>query len=172
MEAAAAAARTEGLEGVDDSVGESVLAPPAPLDTEGSIRFRRRRRRRSGYIEYIGYSISRFMEEVYPLWPRLLLCGCGKERLLPVAVAVFKLGSYNDLLGWILDIRLLQNLERLKRKETTAMRPITDFFRVVARTTPRAPAAPAGRPGTRAETEPFQGGVTWIQGTFRDMQFL
>eukprot|EP00956_Cyclotella_meneghiniana_P038428 scaffold154376_cov26-Cyclotella_meneghiniana.AAC.1 len=47
-------------------------------------------------------------------------------------------------------IRLLQNLERLKRiydkekdKETATLRPITDFFQVVARTTPGAPAAPA-----------------------------
>eukprot|EP00956_Cyclotella_meneghiniana_P011985 scaffold16961_cov56-Cyclotella_meneghiniana.AAC.1 len=97
-----AAARTAGLEGADDFVGGSYSVAPAPLDTQGSIRFRRRRRRRSGCIEYIGYSISRVKEEVYPLWPRLLLCGCGKERLLPVAV--LKLGSYNDLLGWILDI--------------------------------------------------------------------
>eukprot|EP00956_Cyclotella_meneghiniana_P018707 scaffold31391_cov75-Cyclotella_meneghiniana.AAC.2 len=88
---AAAAARTAGLDGADDFVDESVCAAPAPLDTEGSIRFRRRR---SGCIEYIGYSISRFLEEVYPLWPRLLLCGCGKERPLPVAV--LNLGSYND----------------------------------------------------------------------------
>eukprot|EP00956_Cyclotella_meneghiniana_P016323 scaffold25756_cov42-Cyclotella_meneghiniana.AAC.10 len=47
-------------------------------------------------------------------------------------------------------IRLLQNLERLKRiydkekaKESAALRPITDFFQVVARTTPREPTAPA-----------------------------
>eukprot|EP00956_Cyclotella_meneghiniana_P035836 scaffold118670_cov37-Cyclotella_meneghiniana.AAC.1 len=34
------------------------------------------------------------MEEANPLWPRprprLVLCGCGKERLLPVAVLVDK----------------------------------------------------------------------------------
>eukprot|EP00956_Cyclotella_meneghiniana_P036465 scaffold126104_cov52-Cyclotella_meneghiniana.AAC.3 len=60
--------------------------PLPPIDTEGSIRFRCRRRRRSGLIEYTVYSISRTMEEVNPLWPRLLLCGCGKERLLPIAV--------------------------------------------------------------------------------------
>ena len=105
MEAAAAAARTAGLDGADDFVDVPVCAAPAPLDTEGSIRFRRRRRRRSGCIEYIGYSISRVKEEVYPLWPRLLLCGCGKERPLPVAV--LNLGSYNDLLGWILDIDVI-----------------------------------------------------------------
>eukprot|EP00956_Cyclotella_meneghiniana_P017174 scaffold27740_cov66-Cyclotella_meneghiniana.AAC.1 len=63
MEAAAAAARTAGLEGADDFVGGSYSVAPAPLDTEGSIRFRRRRRRRSGRIEYIGYSISRVKEE-------------------------------------------------------------------------------------------------------------
>eukprot|EP00956_Cyclotella_meneghiniana_P019095 scaffold32434_cov39-Cyclotella_meneghiniana.AAC.4 len=102
MEVAAAAARTAGLDGADDFVDESVCALPAPLDTEGSICFRRRRRRRLGCIEFIGYSIYRFLEEVYPLWARLLLCGCGKERPLPVAV--LNLGSYNDLLGWILDI--------------------------------------------------------------------
>eukprot|EP00956_Cyclotella_meneghiniana_P028246 scaffold65096_cov24-Cyclotella_meneghiniana.AAC.6 len=52
-------------------------------------------------------------------------------------------------------IRLLQNLERLKRiydkekikdKDIAALRPITDFFQVVARTTPGAPVAPAAGP--------------------------
>ena len=86
MEAASAAARNAGVEGSDAFAGDTFAAPPVPVDTEGSIRFRRRRRRRSGVIEYTGYSISRSMEEVDPLWPRLLLCGCGKERLLPIAV--------------------------------------------------------------------------------------
>ena len=102
MEAASAAARDAGREEVDESDSATFPFPPAPVDTEGSIRFRRRRRRRSGLIEYTGYSISQITEEVNPLWPRLLLCGCGKERLLPIAV--LNLGSFNDLLGWILDI--------------------------------------------------------------------
>ena len=102
MEAASAAARTAGMEGDDEFAGDTFPAPPAlVLDTEGSIRFRRRRRRCSGLIEYICYSISQTMEEANPLWPRprprLVLCGCGKERLLPVAVLY--LGSFNDLLG-------------------------------------------------------------------------
>ena len=102
IEAASAAVRNACVEGSDAFAGDTFAAPPVPVDTEGSIRFRRRRRRRSGVIEYTGYSISRSMEEVDPLWPRLLLCGCGKERLLPVAG--LNLGSFNDLLGWILDI--------------------------------------------------------------------
>ena len=86
MEAASAAARNAGLDGADDLYSNTFHNPLPPIDTEGSIRFRRRRRRRSGLIEYTVYSISRTMEEVNPLWPRLLLCGCGKERLLPIAV--------------------------------------------------------------------------------------
>ena len=50
-------------------------------------------------------------------------------------------------------IRLLQNLERLKRiydkervKEIAALRPITDFFPVIPRTTPGASEAPAAPP--------------------------
>lgn len=101
MEAASAAARDAGREGIDEAAGNSFPVPPAPVDTEGSIRFRRRRRRQSGIIEYNGYSISQITEEVNPLWPRLLLCGCGKERRLPIAILY--LGSFNDLLGWILD---------------------------------------------------------------------
>jgi hypothetical protein len=107
MEAASVAARSAGVEGSDAFAGDTFAAPPVPVDTEGSIRFRRRRRRRSGVIEYTGYSISRSMEEVDPLWPRLLLCGCGKERLLPVAV--LNIGSFNDLLGWILDISVVDD---------------------------------------------------------------
>eukprot|EP00956_Cyclotella_meneghiniana_P009765 scaffold13538_cov72-Cyclotella_meneghiniana.AAC.7 len=76
MEAASAAARTAGLEGADDLYNNTFhnlnLSPP--IDTEGSIHFRRHRRRRSGLIEYTGYSSSRTMEEVNPLWPRLLIC--------------------------------------------------------------------------------------------------
>eukprot|EP00956_Cyclotella_meneghiniana_P007750 scaffold10339_cov41-Cyclotella_meneghiniana.AAC.6 len=72
MEAAAAAARTAGLDGADDFVDVPVCAAPAPLDTEGSIRFRRRRRRRSGCIEYIGYSISRLL-----FWKRFTPYGPG-----------------------------------------------------------------------------------------------
>ena len=105
MEAASAAARDAGREGIDEAAGNSFPVPPAPVDTEGSIRFRRRRCRQSGIIEYNGYSISQITEEVNPLWPRLLLCGCGKERRLPIAVLY--LGSFNDLLGWIVDIGLL-----------------------------------------------------------------
>ena len=86
MEAASAAARTAGLEGADDLYNNTFHNLSPPIDTEGSIHFRRHRRRRSGLIEYTGYSSSRTMEEVNPLWPRLLLCGCGKERLLPIAV--------------------------------------------------------------------------------------
>ena len=67
MEAASAAARNSGIEESDDFAGDTFPAPPAPVDTAGSIRFRRCRRRWSGLIEYIGYSISLTMEEVNPL---------------------------------------------------------------------------------------------------------
>ena len=40
MKAASAAARDPAMEGVDEFAGESFPAPPDPVDTEGSIRFR------------------------------------------------------------------------------------------------------------------------------------
>eukprot|EP00956_Cyclotella_meneghiniana_P036459 scaffold126082_cov20-Cyclotella_meneghiniana.AAC.1 len=57
------------------------------------------------------------------------------------------------IVKWSRNHKIRQNLERLKRiydkekaKEIVALRPITDFFQVVARTTPRAPMAPAEAP--------------------------
>ena len=67
MEAASAAARDAGIDGSDAFAGDTFPTPTVPVDTDGSIRFHRRRRRRSGLIEYTGYSISLTMEEVDPL---------------------------------------------------------------------------------------------------------
>jgi hypothetical protein len=50
---------------------------PVPIDSEGSIRFQRRRRRRSLVIERMSCSISRMEEVLMSLWPRLLLCVRG-----------------------------------------------------------------------------------------------
>ena len=90
MEAASAAARNAGLDGADDLYSNTFHNPLPPINTEGSIRFRRRRRRRSGVIEYTGYSISRHLEEVNPLWPRLLLCGMWKRKAVAHCCLVFR----------------------------------------------------------------------------------
>jgi hypothetical protein len=74
----------------------------APVDTEGSIRFRRCRRRQCGLIDPSVGSSSQDWKRINPLWPRLLLCVRGKERQLSVALLC---KVVNDLLGWILDIR-------------------------------------------------------------------
>jgi hypothetical protein len=75
----------------------------APVDTEGSIRFRRCRRRQCGVIEPNVGSSSQDWKRIDPLWPRLLLWVRGKERQLSVALLC---KVVNHLLGWILDISL------------------------------------------------------------------
>ena len=61
----------------------------------------------------------------------------------------------DDIIKWSRSykIRTLQNLEKLKRiydkekqQDISRLRPITDFFQVVARTTPRAPMAQQAPP--------------------------
>jgi hypothetical protein len=47
------------------------------VDTEGSIRFRRRRRRRSGVIKHSVCLISQIWKRFAPYGPVLLLCACG-----------------------------------------------------------------------------------------------
>jgi hypothetical protein len=59
MEAARAAACHVTRDELDGDLDEKYGSIPMPVDTEGSIRFRRRRRRQSGIIEYSVYSISR-----------------------------------------------------------------------------------------------------------------
>jgi hypothetical protein len=99
MDAARCAARYADGDYTDAILEEPRLA--TPIDTEGSIRFRRRRRRQRGLIDPTVGSSSQNWKRFEPLWPRLLLCVRGKERLLSVALLS---KVVNNLLGWILDI--------------------------------------------------------------------
>jgi hypothetical protein len=99
MDAARCAARY-----ADGDYTDVILEEPrldTPVDTEGSIRFRRRRRRQCGSIDPLVGSSSRIWMRLNPLWPRLLLCVRGKERPLSVTLLC---RIVNDLLGWILDM--------------------------------------------------------------------
>ena len=107
MDAACCAARFADGDYTDAILEGTQLE--APVDTEGSIRFRRRRRhgRHCGAIEPNVGSNSQNRTRLDPLWPRLLLCVRGKERQLSVALLC---KVVNDLLGWILDISFSLNL--------------------------------------------------------------
>jgi hypothetical protein len=67
MEAARAAASYAASAETDDISPESSPWMPVPVDTEGSIRFRRRRRRRSGIIEHTVVQLPRSWKRILPL---------------------------------------------------------------------------------------------------------
>jgi hypothetical protein len=86
MEAARAAACFESCEDIQDGIDDQYHSLPTQVDTEGSIRFRRRRRRRSGVIKHAVCLISQ-------IWKRYMLlmapCCCSalaekKGRSCPV----------------------------------------------------------------------------------------
>jgi hypothetical protein len=66
MDAACCAARYAGADYTDTILDEPDPLLTPPVDTEGSIRFRRRCRRRSGVIEHIAVQFPRSEEEVIP----------------------------------------------------------------------------------------------------------
>ena len=101
MDAARCAARYADGDYTDVILEEPRIEAPVDTEAEGSIRFRRRRRRQCGLIEPSVGSSSQTWKRFESLWPRLLLCVRGKERLLSVALLR---KVVNDLLGWILDI--------------------------------------------------------------------
>lgn len=70
MEAARAAARYESREDINDGIDDQYHSLPSQVDTEGSIRFRRRRRRRSGVIKHSVCLISQIWKRFCSLWPR------------------------------------------------------------------------------------------------------
>jgi hypothetical protein len=111
MDAARCAARYADGDYTDAILEGTYLE--APVDTEGSIRFRRHRCRgqQCETIEPNVGSNSQDRKRLDPLWPRLMLCVRGKERQLSVALLC---KVVNDLLGWILDI--LDRFEDLSLK--------------------------------------------------------
>ena len=103
MEAATAAAQYEKLEMRRNRISTRMARQDPVIDTEGSIRFRRRRRRFSGCIGFTVSSISQLDKRSFLLRPRLLLCVVhGKERRGLAYVVLLKCSA--NLLGgyWIL----------------------------------------------------------------------
>jgi hypothetical protein len=78
MEAATAAARLESAQ-QEDVIWENDQ-PEVPIDTEGSIWFRRRRKRSNNWAQTTQFPI---LEEVISscMAPAIALLDCGKERL-------------------------------------------------------------------------------------------
>lgn len=80
MDAARAAARYEAGADAEGETDELFQTAPPPVDTEGSIRFRCRRRRRSGLITLLVSLISHIGRGIPPYGSVPLLCMRGNRK--------------------------------------------------------------------------------------------